>query len=681
LAKTRVFQLAKELGLQSQALITMLERLGAAGVTPASPVDEETAVAVRELLQEQIAKAQAEREAERVVGEVGKAEPVAAAGEPAVATPGEVKEEPKPGAPEEKREEKEPEPERVLPRRPSYFDQDMLRLDRQLELLAEEVVPEEARKPRASLRHLIERPKGERPPQAVDVPPVVTVLGHVDHGKTTLLDAIRHTQVTAAEDGGITQHIGASEVVFRGKPICFLDTPGHAAFTQLRARGAQVTDIAVLIVAADDGVMPQTLEALSHAKAAGVPIIVAINKVDLPDANPDRVRQQLSDHGLIPEAWGGETVMVEVSALRGEGLDDLLDMILVVAEMEELWADPEAKFSGVVVEAMVDSSRGAVATVLTRSGTLHIGDVLLCGTGHGRVRRVNDWRGEALDEAGPGRAVEIIGLNEVPEPGALVERPESVREARRVAEGRRDTERVEEHERLARRRVAGIYAELTAQSRKVLRAVIKADVWGSAEALVDAVHSLAEASDELDVDILHMGVGDVSESDVSLAVASDASIIAFRVGVPGAIRQIADDEGVVIREYQVIYEALDVIRAEMEGMLASTYREDRIGRAEVLQVFSVRGYSTVGGCRIVEGRLQRGAILVVRRNRDEVFRGTIDSLRHFDRDVETLDAPSECGVGSSDWNQWREGDVVEAWTSTEIRPTLKVQQADHGAPS
>jgi len=684
LPKTRVFQLARELGLQSQALIKALGKLGVEGLTPASPIDEETATAVRELLEEQLARAKAaqattEAEAppaeEKAPGETAEAE--------APATPATTEAPPtKEGeaAPTE-REEKEPEVERVLPRRPSYFDQDMLRLERQLELLAEEVGPEIVEHEGPSLRELVQRPKGPRPPQAVDVPPVVTVLGHVDHGKTTLLDTIRRTRVTEAEDGGITQHIGASEVVYKGKMICFLDTPGHAAFTQLRARGAQVTDIAVLIVAADDGVMPQTVEAINHAKAAGVPIIVAINKTDLPDANPDRVRQQLSDHGLIPEEWGGDTIMVEVSALRGDGVDDLLEMILVVAEMEELWADPTADFAAVVVEASVDSSRGPVATVLTRSGTLKVGDVILCGTGYGRVRRINDWLGNALKEVGPGRAVELVGLNEVPEPGALVEKADNLRQARKKAEERREAERELEHERLARRRVAEVYAELTEQRRKVLRAVVKADVWGSAEALVDAIYRLAEGSDELEVNILHMGVGDVSESDVSLAVASDASILAFRVGVPPAIRQMADDEGVTIREFQVIYEALDIIRTEMEGMLEPIFREERIGRAEVLQVFSVRGFKSVAGCRITEGRLERGAVLVVKRGRQEVFRGTIDSLRHFDRDVDSLEAPNECGVGSSEWDGWREGDQIEAWIRTEIRPTLKVEEADSQAQS
>jgi translation initiation factor IF-2 len=683
LPKTRVYQLAKDLGVKSDALIAALGHMGITGLSAASPIDEDTANAVRELLTEQLAKIQRAREAaqtaqaepvETVEATKAKAEEVA---QPVEAEEAEAAVEVVVDEAEAEVGQREPEPERVLPRRPSYFDEDMLRLERQLEALAAAIErgEEEAEE---SVRELIARPKGKRPSTAVEVPPVVTVLGHVDHGKTTLLDAIRHSQVTATEDGGITQHIGASEVEHNGKLIVFLDTPGHEAFTQLRARGAQVTDIAVLVVAADDGVMPQTIEALNHAKAAHVPIIVAINKIDLPNANPDRVRQQLAEEGLIPEAWGGDTVMVEVSALTGEGLDELLDMILVVAELEELWADPQANFTGVVVEALVDSSRGPVATVLTRSGTLRVGDVLLCGTAYGRVRRINDWRGRLLQEVGPGRPVEIIALNEVPEPGAILERVANIREARRRAEARREARQERERERLARRRVADVYAELTSQSRKVLRAIIKADVWGSAEALVDAIHRLASSTDELDVDVLHMGVGDVSESDVALAVASDASVIAFRVGVPPPIRQMANDEGVTIREYQVIYDAIDVLKAELEGMLEPTYREDRIGRAEVLKVFSVRGFPAVAGCRIVEGRLQRGATIVVTRGGNEVFRGTLDSLHHFDRSVQTLEAPNECGVGSTQWGGWQPGDIIEAWVRTEIRPTLRVQETNSG---
>jgi translation initiation factor IF-2 len=687
LPKKRVYHLALELGLQTDELLKALAAMGVTGLTKGSQIDEETARAVQELLAEQAARARGATPAEAQAEAPAPAEAAAAAPPAATAATAPAPSPPAPEAEAEaapppppavaERAEREVEPERVLPRRASYFSEEMLVLERQLERLAQNLQrPQEAAPAKPSLRELVRRPSGPRPPTAISVPPVVTVLGHVDHGKTTLLDAIRQTNVTAAEAGGITQHIGASEVEYKGRPIVFLDTPGHEAFTQLRARGAEVTDIAVLVVAADDGVMPQTIEALNHARAAGVPIIVAINKIDLPDANPERVRQQLAEHGLIPEEWGGETVFVQVSALRKQGLDELLEMILLVAELQELWADPTAPFAGVVIEARLDSSRGPVATVLTRSGTLRQGDILVCGTAYGRVRQLTDWRGQVLKQVGPGRPVEIVGLSEVPEPGSLVEQAASLKEARRIAEQRREEEQARQHEELARRRVEEVYAELAEQRKKVLRAIIKADVWGSAEALRNALQRLAAASDELEADILHMGVGDVTESDVALAVAAQAVIIAFRVTAPAPVRKVAKDEHVSIRFYEIIYDALEDLRKELEGMLEPIYREERIGRAEVAQVFRSQAFEQVAGCRILEGRLQRGATIVVRRQREEVFRGTLDSLRHFDRNVEVLEAPNECGVGCQRFSGWQPGDVIEAYVITEIRPTLKVEPVE-----
>lgn len=696
--KKRVFQLAKEMGLQSQALVVALKSLGFESVTVASAVDEETAKVLEELLSEQLARVRAKKaEEEAKTAAAAAPQPAAAEAQPAPTAEAKLAAAPKrarvkaeePPVPEQVPaaavdeapvREKEAEPERVLPRRASYFDQEMLKLERQLEKLAQEVSAEpvvEETKP--SLRELVSRPRGPRPPSAVDVPPVVTVLGHVDHGKTTLLDRIRQTNVTAQEDGGITQHIGASEVEYKGRSIVFLDTPGHEAFTQLRARGAQVTDLAVLVVAADDGVMPQTVEAINHAKAANVPILVAINKTDLPEADPERVKQQLLQYELVPEEWGGDTVVVPVSALRGDGVDDLLEMILLIADMQELWADPLAPFSAVVIESRLDSSRGPVATVLTRSGTLKVGDTLLCGTSYGRVRQIRDWRGRQLKEVQPGRPVEVIGFDTVPEPGGLVEAVKTIKEARRIAEERQEAESEKERQQFARRRVEEAYAGLTAQSKKVLRAIIKADVWGSAEALRDALLRLAAASEELTVDIIHLGVGDVTESDVSLAVACEATIIAFRAGAAPAARQMAADEGVQIRSYDIIYDALEDLRIELEGMLEPVYREERIGRAQVLQVFPARSFGTVAGCRVLEGRLQRGAEMVVRRTGEEVFRGTLESLRRFDADVETVEAPNECGVGSREFRNWQPDDMIEAILRIEIRPTLKPEAADQKA--
>lgn len=696
LPKKRVFQLAKEMGLQSQALVTALKSLGFENVSVASAVDEETAKALEELLSEQLARARAKKAEEEA--KVATAEQPAAAEAPPkpakeakpeavpkrgrrqVEEPPVPTEVPTPTPEEVVVREKEAEPERLLPRRASYFDHEMLKLERQLERLAQEVTAEPvAEETKPSLRELVSRPRGPRPPTAVDVPPVVTVLGHVDHGKTTLLDRIRQTNVTAQEDGGITQHIGASEVEHRGRTILFLDTPGHEAFTQLRARGAQVTDLAVLVVAADDGVMPQTVEAINHAKAAKVPILVAINKIDLPEADVERVKQQLLQYELVPEEWGGDTIVVPVSALRGDGLDDLLEMILLLADMQELWADPHAPFSGVVIESRLDSSKGPVATVLTRSGTLRVGDVLLCGTCYGRVRQLRDWRGHQLKEVGPGRATEVIGFDSVPEPGGLVEAVKNIKEARRIAEERQEAEAEKERQQLARRRMEEAYAGLTDQTKKVLRAIIKADVWGSAEALRDALLRLAAASEELSVEIVHLGAGDVTESDVSLAVACEATIIAFRTGVASAARQMAADEGVQIRSYDIIYDALEDLRLELEGMLEPIYREERIGRAQVLQVFRARSFGAVAGCRVLEGRLQRGAEIIVRRGGVEVYRGTLDSLRRFDSDVETVEAPNECGVGAREFRDWQPDDVIEAVLRIEMRPTLKPEAADQKA--
>ena len=690
--KKRVFQLAKEMGLQSQALIAALDRLGVKDMTPASAIDEDTAKTLQELLAEQVAKLKATEAAEAAAA----AKAAEAAAKPAAATeaparrgrpaqkPAEAPAAPAPeaaatptaGSPAEKRE-KEAEPERVLPRRASYFDQEMLRLERQLGLLAQEVDKETRPEiERTSIRDVVTRPEGERTTSGVENPPVVTVLGHVDHGKTTLLDFIRKTNVTGGEEGGITQHIGASEVEHNGKSIVFLDTPGHEAFTQLRARGAQVTDIAVLVVAANDGVMPQTIEALNHAKVAKVPIIVAINKIDLPDSDPEVVKRQLLEHGLVPEEWGGDTIFVNVSAVRGDGVNDLLDMILLVAEMREIWADPEGDFTGVVIEAQLDTSRGPLTTILTRNGTLKIGDILICGSAYGKVRQIRDWLGRSLKEIGPGRPVEVVAFNEVPEPGALVERVKNVKDARRMAETRSDEVAIIDRQRMARRRVEGAYAELTDGQHKVLRAVIKADVWGSAEALRDAILRLAAGSEELEVNVIHLGVGDVTESDISLAQATEATVIAFRVGVAQAAKQMAADEHVQIRSYEIIYDALEHIRLELEGMLSSIYREDKIGRAQVVQVFRARGFGAVAGCRIMEGKLQSGARVVVTRGRDIVYKGTLDSLKHFDRDVQTLDAPNECGVGVRNWDNWQSNDMIEASIVTEIRPTLRPAEAD-----
>ncbi len=521
-------------------------------------------------------------------------------------------------------------------------------------------LPEEAR-----------RPSGDRPEHAIDVPPVVSVLGHVDHGKTTLLDALRETDVVSTEAGGITQHIGASEIQLAdGNSIVFVDTPGHAAFTAMRARGGQVADIVVLVVAADDGVMPQTAEAIGHARAAEVPIIVAINKIDMPGADVDRTKQQLLEHELVAEDFGGDTIMVPVSALKKEGLDDLLEMILLLAEVQELWADPEAPFTGVVVEAGRDDSRGPVATVLVRNGEIKVGDVVMCGTGHGRVRRLNDWRGKSVKRMGPGHPVEVIGLSEVPEAGEIMTVAENVKAAREITAGREEELREAGLEASGRASLKDLYRELGELVVKDLNLVLKADVSGSVQVMESQLRALDRQLEEVDINIIHSGVGEVNESDVLLAVASNAIILGFHVGVTEAAERTAEAEHVEIRTYDIIYEALDDIQRAMLGMLEPIYEEQLIGRGRVLQIFRISRVGVVAGCVITDGYAQRGARMVVTRGRDEVvFEGTLDSLRRFDDEARRVEAPNECGISTPDFRGWEEDDRIEFFAEVEVPRT------------
>ncbi|MGD9498847.1 MAG: translation initiation factor IF-2, partial [Armatimonadota bacterium] len=542
--QVRIFQLAKKLGLRSEALLKVLADLGLEDVSAASSIDIETARAAAEILAEQAreARKRAEEEAAREAeaaeaaakaveaapAEAGEAlEIVAEAEEEAEEVPLEEAAEAE-GAEEAEEEAEEEEEEGRLPRWvPAWAAPESLRsLEEQLaELNLEE--EEEEEEVFATLPEEAQRPSGQRPPNAIDVPPVVSVLGHVDHGKTTLLDALRETDVVATEAGGITQHIGASEIMAGDKPIVFIDTPGHAAFTAMRARGGQVADIVVLVVAADDGVMPQTAEAIGHAKAAGVPIIVAINKIDMPGADPNRIKQQLLEYELVAEEFGGDTIMVEVSALKKQGLDNLLEMILLLAEVQELWADPDAPFAGVVVEAGRDESRGPVATILVRNGEIKVGDVVICGTAYGRVRRLNDWRGKSVKSMGPGHPVEVIGLSDVPEAGEIMTVVEDIKQARLIAEEREQAKRVAGLEGSGRASLKDLYRELGELAVKDLNVVLKADVSGSVQVMEAQLRQLNRRLDEVEINIIHSGVGDVNESDVLLAVASNAIILGF----------------------------------------------------------------------------------------------------------------------------------------------------------
>lgn len=508
-------------------------------------------------------------------------------------------------------------------------------------------------------------------PEIVDDPatlvlrsPVVTVMGHVDHGKTSLLDAIRQTHVTAQEAGGITQHIGAYQVVNQGRKIVFLDTPGHEAFTAMRARGAQVTDIAILVVAADDGVMPQTIEAINHAKSAKVPIIVAVNKMDREGANPDRVKQQLSDHGLVPEDWGGDTIMVPVSAHKKTGINDLLEMIVLVAEMQELKANPNRAAQGTIVEAQLDKGRGPVATVLIQKGTLQIGDSIIAGTTYGKVRAMVNDRGEKVKKAGPSTPVEVLGLADVPAAGdVLVSVDEKT--AKAVAEKRIAKKRTEEMAQSQKVSLDDLFKQIQEGNIKDLNIVIKADVQGSIEAIRQAMLNL-NTNKEVRVNIVHAGVGAINESDVMLSSAANALIIGFNVRPDANARKLADTEKIDIRTYRVIYEAINDVEAAMTGMLAPEYKEVAQGRVEIRQVFSF-SKGIVAGSYVLEGKITNSSKIRIVRNGIVVHEGELESLRRFKDDVKEVAAGYECGITIDKFRDIKEGDIIEAYTMEEIK--------------
>ncbi|HXX74862.1 MAG TPA: translation initiation factor IF-2 [Nitrospiraceae bacterium] len=500
-------------------------------------------------------------------------------------------------------------------------------------------------------------------------PPVVTIMGHVDHGKTSLLDAIRETKVAEGEAGGITQHIGAYTVTVRGKHVTFLDTPGHEAFTAMRARGAKVTDIVVLVVAADDGVMPQTIEAIHHAKAASVPLIVAINKIDKPGANPDRVRNALSEHGLISEAWGGETIMVEVSAKQKTGLDQLLEMILLQAEILELKADPHRLAKGTVVEAKLERGRGPLATVLVQGGTLHVGDAFVVGAFSGRVRALLSHMGAKVQEAGPSIPVGVVGLPGVPAAGDVFQVVKDERVAREIAEDRARKQRAAELAGQGKVSLDDLFAKIQEGSVKELALVIKADVQGSAEALSAGVEKLP--TDVVKLRVIHSGVGGITESDVLLAAASNAIIIGFNIRPEPKAAALAEQEGVDIRLYTIIYDAMADIKAAMEGLLEPTLKERTVGRAEVRQVFTVSKAGTVAGSYVLEGTITRqsAGVRVIRDN-VVVYQGRLSSLRRFKDDVREVQQGYECGIGIENFNDIKTGDILEVYAIDKIAAKL-----------
>ena len=510
----------------------------------------------------------------------------------------------------------------------------------------------------------------DRPEDLEPRPPVVTIMGHVDHGKTTLLDAIRKSRVAAGEAGGITQHIGAYSVQTSKGPVTFLDTPGHEAFTAMRARGAQVTDVVVLVVAADDGVMPQTVESINHARAAEVPIVVAITKADKPEGNIDRVKQQLAEHELIPEEWGGDTLVVPVSAKTGENLETLLESIALQSEILELQANPKKAAHGVVIESKLEKGRGPVATVLVQGGTLRRGDAVVTGTFFGRLRALHDHTGKMVNEVGPGYAVEIVGLSGVPSPGEEFHVVKDIKVAEEIAKNREAQERKKAAAQAGPSKVSleELFAKVREDGGKELRVVIKADVHGSSEALAHALEQLS--TQKVRVKIIHKGVGAITESDVNLAKASEAMIVGFNVRPESKAKELARSYGIDIRSYNVIYDAVEDVRAAMEGMLDVITREKVIGQVEVRAIFSVPRYGQVAGSYVTDGKVTRAAHARVRRGRKVVFEGKIASLRRFKDDVREVAQGFECGIALEGFDAFEVGDTIEVYELEQIRQTL-----------
>ncbi|MCR4819249.1 MAG: translation initiation factor IF-2 [Fretibacterium sp.] len=534
----------------------------------------------------------------------------------------------------------------------------------QFTLLPPEKKPMEAPQPKKAGKGVVPEKKA---PKLVERPPIITVMGHVDHGKTTLLDHIRHSNVTAQEAGGITQHIGAYIVMHEGKPIVFLDTPGHEAFTAMRARGANVTDIVILVIGADDGVMPQTREAIDHIKAAGVPLVVALNKIDKPTANPDRVRQQLSELEVFLEGWGGEVGAVEVSAKTGVGIPDLLERVLLEAEMQELKGAPDATAEGVVIEARLDKGKGPVATVIVKNGTLHQGDIVLFHTAWGRTRALFDWAGNSIKKAGPSTPVEILGLDEVPQPGESFTVVQSEREARNALLEARARER-DAGAATKRASLEDLYSQLQEGQIPHLSLVVKCDVQGSLEALCASLEKLA--TNEVGVSIVHRGVGRIAESDVMLASTSNAVIIGFNVRPDANAKRVAEVDGVEIRTYNIIYDVIDDVKAAMGGLLKPILREDSLGEVEIREIFKVPKAGKVAGSHVMQGVVRRSARVRIVRDGIVIWDGKIATLHHFKDEAREVKAGMDCGISFEGYQDFEVGDVLEVYEVVEEKRSL-----------
>lgn len=642
LSKMRVSELAKELGLTSTKLVATLKDLGVEVAGPTSGLDDATAELVRELLA-------ADGGAGGAAIEIPEQIIVRDFADQLGQEPSEI--------------------QKLLIETGVFAPLTQAITFEQAEKVAEKLgvtLKKGAGKPVAAKP----KPKPKASTKGGWVrPPVVTVLGHVDHGKTSLLDAIRKTHVTDREFGGITQHIGAYQVNWEGKPITFIDTPGHAAFTAMRSRGAQVTDIAVLVVAADDGIMPQTREAIDHARAAEVPIIVAMNKIDKEDANPDKVKQQLAELELVPEEWGGDIMVVPVSATKYQGIDELLESILLQAEMLELTADPAADARGVIIEARLEKGKGPTATVLVQNGTLKVGSAVVAGSTLGKIKAMVDDAGNRVQKAGPATPVEVLGLESVPNAGDSLTVESDDKTARQLADTRADKERLERLGADARFSLEDLYRKLQAGQQKELRVVLRSDVDGSAEAIRQALEELS--TEEVCVQVVQSAIGAVGENDIMLASASEAIVIAFNVKVDKDAAAVAERERVQVREYKIIYELLDDVRKAMSGLLEPEKKEEIIGHAEVRALFKTPG-GMIAGSYVQDGSIQRGALARLLRGREKevVYEGKIDSLRHFKDNVREMNAGFECGIQLDGFNDVNEGDIVEAYVIREIARSI-----------
>jgi len=664
LTKIRVYELAKELNISSKKLISIMEDLGIVVKNHMSTIDDDTAILIEDILNEEKKDKKAKEEVKKLPKnqeETKDTEIIYEENEKLLVLPDKI-------SVKELGNKMKIEPVKILKKLIDFGL--MVNINAEIDFdSAKKLANEfgyEAKQEDKEYAKITSDDEDENPEDLRPRPPVVTVMGHVDHGKTSLLDAIRETNVTAREAGGITQHIGASEVSINGKSIVFLDTPGHEAFTSMRARGAKVTDIAVLVVAADDGVMPQTIEAINHAKSAKVPIIVAINKIDKPTANPERVKQQLAEHNLIPEEWGGDTIFVNVSAKQKTGIDQLLEMILLVAEMSELKASYNCKARGVIIEAKLDKGRGPVATVLVNKGTLKTGDSVVAGTAHGKVRGLFDSKGKRIKSAGPSIPVEVIGLSEVPSAGDILKVVDSEKEAKAIAESRKQQEKESEFASAQRISLNQLFEKMQTGELKELNIIIKADVQGSVEALKQALEKCS--TDSVQVKIIHGGVGAINESDVLLASTSNNSIIiGFNVRPDSNAKKLAEKEGIDIRTYRIIYDVVDDIKAALKGMLEPKFEEVVLGQAEVRQLFKVPTVGVVAGCLVTEGKITRNAQIRLIRQGVVVHEGKIASLKRFKDDVKEVVSGYECGIGLEKFNDIKEQDIMEAFIIKQVK--------------